>query len=73
QSLRTGIERIDDDGTIVITDKSHTIMRNILGYDVKSFRVEDSKLMAIDLGKAFRRYGELVGLPDFALNAIYMG
>lgn len=68
-----GIERIDDDGTIVITDKSHTIMRNILGYDVKSFRVEDSKLMAIDLGKAFRRYGELVGLPDFALNAIYMG
>jgi len=68
-----GIEKIEDDGTIIITDKSYRIMRDMLGYDVKKFNVQDSKELAGQLGKAFRSYGKRVGLPDFALNAIYAG
>lgn len=68
-----GIEKIEDDGTIIITDKSYRIMRDMLGYDVKKFNIRDSKEVAEQLGKAFRIYGKRVGLPDFALNAIYAG
>lgn len=68
-----GVERIEDDGTIIITETSHRIMRDMLGYDVKKFNVRDSKELAGQLGKAFRSYGKKVGLPDFALNAIYAG
>lgn len=68
-----GIEKIEDDGTIIITDKSYRIMRDTLGYDVKKFNIRDSKELAKQLGKAFRSYGEKVGLPGFALNAIYVG
>ena len=68
-----GIEKIEDDGTIIITDKSYRIMRDTLGYDVKKFNIRDSKELAEQLGKAFRSYGERVGLPGFALNAIYVG
>ena len=68
-----GIEKIEDDGTIIITDKSYRIMRDTLGYDVKKFNIRDSKGLAKQLGKAFRSYGERVGLPGFALNAIYVG
>jgi hypothetical protein len=68
-----GIEEIKSDGTIVMTDKSHTIMRDLLGYDVKRFNIRDSYEVAIELGRAFRSYGAKVGLPDFALDAIYTG
>ncbi|GAG37994.1 unnamed protein product, partial [marine sediment metagenome] len=68
-----GIEKIENDGTIIITDKSYRIMRDMLGYDVKKFNIRDSKEVAEQLGKAFRSYGKRVGLPDFALNAIYAG
>jgi len=68
-----GIETIKDDGTVVITDKSHKIMRGLLGYDVKEFDVRDSAKLAGQLGKAFRAYGEKAGLPNFALKAIYAG
>ncbi len=67
-----GIEKIEDDGTIVITDKTHEVMRRLLGHDVKRFNVRDSLRVASELGRAFRSYGERVGLPDRALNAIYV-
>ncbi|UCD53865.1 MAG: hypothetical protein JSU76_02875 [Dehalococcoidia bacterium] len=67
-----GIEKIEDDGTIVITDKSYEVMRRLLGHDVKRFNVRDSHRVAGELGRAFRSYGERVGLPDRALNAIYV-
>ena len=66
-----GIEKIEDDGTIVFTDKSYEVMRRVLGHDVKRFNVRDSQRVARELGRAFRSYGERVGLPDQALNAIY--
>ena len=68
-----GIEEITEDGTIVITDKSHEIMRRVLGYDVKRFNVRDSQMVAAELGRAFRSYAEGIGLPDSVLNAIYTG
>ena len=66
-----GIEEIEEDGTIVITDKSHEIMRRMLGHDVKRFNVRDSHMVAGELGRAFRSYAEGIGLPDDVLNAIY--
>jgi hypothetical protein len=45
----------------------------MLGYDVKKFNVKESKDLAQQLGKAFRSYGKKVGLPGFALDAIYAG
>ena len=68
-----GIEEIKEDGTIVITDKSHEIMRRMLGYDVKRFNVRDSQMVAGELGRAFRSYAEGIRLPDGVLNAIYAG
>ena len=68
-----GIEEIEEDGTIVITDKSHEVMRRVLGHDVKTFNVRDSQMVAGELGRAFRSYAEGIGLPDSVLNAIYTG
>ena len=66
-----GVEEIEEDGTIVITDKSQEVMRRMLGYDVKRFNVRDSHMVAGELGRAFRSYAEGIGLPDDVLNAIY--
>jgi hypothetical protein len=66
-----GIEEIKEDGTIVIADKSHEIMRRMLGHDVKRFNVRDSHMVAGELGRAFRSYAEGIGLPDGVLNSIY--
>ena len=44
-----GIERIEDDGTIVITDKAATVMREIVGYDCKAFSLEESEGRAREL------------------------
>jgi len=68
-----GIERIEDDGTVVITHKSWEVMRDVLGYDVKEFNVADSLELARQLGRSFHAYAEKAGLPRFALDAIYAG
>jgi hypothetical protein len=51
-----GIERIEEDGTIVLTDKAHTLMKEIMGYDCKTLKVEESEARSKEL---FARYNEL--------------
>lgn len=68
-----GIESIEDDGTIVITEESSEVMRDILNFEVREFSIRDTEEVASALGRSFRSYGERIGLPDFALDAIYTG
>ena len=68
-----GIEKIEDDGTVIITDQSQKIMRDVLSFDVDRFNVRESEEVAVELGRAFKAYASKAGLPKFALDAIYAG
>ncbi len=51
-----GIEEIREDGTIVITDESYQIMKDLIGYDCKSLKVEDAANWARELKEKFSRW-----------------
>lgn len=44
-----GIEMIENDGTVVYTDKSVKIMKEMLGYDCKPLRIDESEARAKQL------------------------
>ncbi|UCH01669.1 MAG: hypothetical protein JSV20_07430 [Candidatus Bathyarchaeota archaeon] len=66
-----GIKEIKKDGTVVLTEKSRRIISEELGYDLKSFKPDESEKLAGEIGEAFKAYGAKWGLPDFALKAIW--
>lgn len=51
-----GIERIEDDGTVVLTEKSHRIMREILQYDRQRFGIEESEARAKELRELYSAF-----------------
>jgi len=51
-----GVEGIEADGTIVFTDTAYNLMKEILGYDCKALKLEDSEARSREL---LSRYGEL--------------
>ena len=51
-----GIERIEEDGTVVFTDYAVEIMREILKFDCPTFKPEDSYDLALEM---MRKYKEL--------------
>jgi hypothetical protein len=53
-----GIEDILDDGTVVITDESHKIMKDVMGYDCKQMKLEDSAKWAEELRTKFLSWAE---------------
>ena len=53
---KDGVETIKEDGTIVFTDPAHSIMKELMGYDCKSLKVEESKERAKEL---MQKYAEL--------------
>jgi hypothetical protein len=53
-----GIEEIRDDGTIVITDESYIIMKNLIGYDCKEMKVEDAADHSKELRTKFESWAE---------------
>lgn len=50
-----GIERIKDDGTVVFTDETYKLMREVLNIEWKSMRIDETKDMADDLKTAYER------------------
>ncbi len=46
---RDGVEKIKDDGTVVYTDKSYNIMKEVLGYDCKELRFNEIEARAKEL------------------------
>jgi hypothetical protein len=57
-----GIEKIKDDGTVVFTDKTVKIYREVLGYECEELKIEDSEERAKELKTLFRKLGEKYGL-----------
>jgi hypothetical protein len=53
-----GIEEIREDGTIVITDESYQIMKDLIGYDCKSLKVEEAAGWAAELKEKFSRWAD---------------
>jgi hypothetical protein len=53
-----GIEEIQEDGTVVITDKSAEIMKRLIGFDCKVMKVSQMEEKAREMDERFRRYVE---------------
>lgn len=51
-----GIEKIQDDGTVIITDKSAEIMKRVIGFDCKVFKLSQMEEKAREMDERFRRY-----------------
>jgi hypothetical protein len=55
-----GIDRIKEDGTVIFCDKNVEYMREIMGYDCKELKLNDSEKRAIELndrlGKLYEKY-----------------
>lgn len=49
-----GVERIEDDGTVVYTDKAVQIIREVLDYDLAPLRFDECDERAADLIARFR-------------------
>ena len=50
-----GIERIEDDGTVVFSSDAANIMREVLGYDCRPMRPHESEERAKELSSAYNR------------------
>lgn len=55
-----GIERIEDDGTVVITDRARTIMRDTIGWDVDRVVPADAPELGRELVACYREYAAKV-------------
>ena len=55
-----GVERIEEDGTVVITEKSADIMKRLLGFDCKIYKIDEVEKKAEELGSLFKKYVEKV-------------
>ena len=51
-----GIERIEQDGTVVFTDEAHTTFKDLLGYDCKEMKIEEIEMRAKELGILFKNF-----------------
>ena len=51
-----GIEKIEDDGTVVHTERAVEIMKEMLGYDCSRIRLEDNEEKAKELGFLYRQF-----------------
>lgn len=48
-----GIERIEDDGSVVLTEKSHKIMEELLHYERQRFSISESESAAAELRQLY--------------------
>ena len=51
-----GIERIEEDGAVVLTDKAHKIMTELLNYKRKRVSISESETAAMELRKLYNEY-----------------
>jgi hypothetical protein len=57
-----GVERIESDGTVVFTETAHAVLRDVVGFQCRSFRVEEAEPVARELGARLRELGERFGV-----------
>jgi hypothetical protein len=53
-----GVESIEKDGTVVLTDKSASIFKKLLDFDCKVYTVKDSDAKAKELDEKFKRWAD---------------
>jgi len=51
-----GIDKIDDEGTVTYAEKSVEIMRNMVGYDCKVMKLEETEEQTKELGRKFKEF-----------------
>jgi hypothetical protein len=51
-----GIEKIEDDGTVVHTEKAVKFMKETLGYDCSSVKIEENEEKAKELMYLYREF-----------------
>ena len=51
-----GIEAIEDDGTVVFTEKAYTTLKKMLGYDCKELKLEDVERRARELRSLYKKF-----------------
>jgi predicted RNA-binding protein with TRAM domain len=51
-----GIERIEDDGSVVLTEKAHRIMGEMLRYERRRFGISESETVAKELGGLYKDF-----------------
>ncbi|MGP8311780.1 saccharopine dehydrogenase NADP-binding domain-containing protein [Enterocloster aldenensis] len=56
QRIGEGIESINPDGTCVWTDYAHDVLKDTIGFDLRSFNVRDSYEVALDMKEKYNRY-----------------
>lgn len=56
QRIGEGIESIHPDGTCVWTDYAHEVLKNTIGFDRRSFRVQESYEVALEMKEKYGRY-----------------
>ncbi|MDR6758711.1 hypothetical protein J2Y48_004019 [Mycoplana sp. BE70] len=61
-----GIESVDDDGTVRITDESAEIMREAMGYECRAFRPDECEERAAELASRFAEYARQFGMSSLA-------
>jgi hypothetical protein len=53
-----GIDRIDQDGAVHYTEKSVAIMKEIVGYDCKVMKLEETEEQSRELGRKLKEFAE---------------
>jgi hypothetical protein len=53
-----GIDRIDRDGTVHYTEKSVSIMKEMLGYDCKVMKLQETEAQSKELDNRFKEFAE---------------
>lgn len=61
-----GIDSVDDDGTVRITEASSEIMREAMGYECRMFRPDECEDRAAELASRFAQYARQYGMRDVA-------
>jgi hypothetical protein len=59
-----GIESVEDDGTVRFTDASAAVLRDVLGYDLQSYRPDECEACAEELGARFAEFARVNGMTD---------
>lgn len=57
-----GVERIEDDGTIVLTDLARSVLSDVFDLQIARFRPDQAEAVAQELGARLRAVGERFGL-----------
>lgn len=58
-----GIEHVDDDGTVTFTDLASGVLRDVLGYDLRSYRPDECEARAEELAAHFAEFARNSGMP----------